>query len=99
MSEPGPSPSVVISSRLQVKMVARGKLHTVRAASASVRINKAEPNAAHISFRLSSGDHLEVGMNRHLLERILAQAKRAIEAAPFLAPKHPDNHSATSRDK
>jgi hypothetical protein len=80
-------------------MVTRGKLHTVKAASASVRIDKAEPNASHIRFRLSSGDHLEVGMNRHVLERILVQAKRAIEAAPFLGPKHLSHSSVTSRNE
>jgi hypothetical protein len=68
-------------------MATRKQLHTAEAVSAAVRIDKDEPTMAYVNFRLSSGDHLDIGMGRHVLERILAQAKRAIEGAPLLARK------------
>jgi hypothetical protein len=68
-------------------MATRKQLQTAEAVSAAVRIDKDEPTMAYVNFRLSSGDHLDIGMGRHVLERILAQAKRAIEGAPLLSRK------------
>jgi hypothetical protein len=65
-------------------MARRKQLHT---AESAVRIDKDEPTMAYVNFQLSSGDHLKIGMGRHVLERILAQAKRAIEGAPLLSRK------------
>jgi hypothetical protein len=42
---------------------------------------------------------LDIGMGRHVLERILAQAKRAIEGSPLLARKRSKRLSAISRSK
>jgi hypothetical protein len=58
-------------------MVTRKQLDTAEAVSAAVRIDKDEPTMAYMNFRLSSGDHLDIGMGRHVLERILAQAKES----------------------
>src|SRR5215510_14091695 len=64
-------------------MVTRRKLHTVKAASASIRIDKAEPNAALINFRLSSGDHLEIGMNATCLNEFLSKRREPSKQRRF----------------
>jgi hypothetical protein len=73
--------------------------HLFKAKSADVRISRDEPTDARVNFSLPNGEFLAVEIPRHVLERLLVRAKRAIEAAPLFDRRHSSGHSTHSRNK
>jgi hypothetical protein len=60
------------------------QLRVFEAKSADARISRHQPTVARLNFSLANGEGLVVEVPRHVLERLLVRAKRAIEAAPLL---------------
>jgi hypothetical protein len=80
-------------------MSAHKPLHLFEAKSADTRISRDEPAIARLNFSLANGEGLVVEVPRYVLERLLVRAKRAIEAAPLVAPRRSTGHSAHSRNR
>jgi hypothetical protein len=75
------------------------QLRVFEAKSADSRISRDQPTVARLNFSLANGEGLVVEVPRHVLERLLVRAKRAIEAAPLLTRGGSASQSAHSRNK
>jgi hypothetical protein len=64
-------------------------LRQVKAKSLSVKIPKNELTIARLNCVLANEEFLTLEIPRYVLERFMVQAKRAIEEAPLLSRRRP----------